>query len=313
MAVEGTYTAKLSIEYTGKYQPVSVESNSLVLDITAPTGSISFDPAQFTPTETEVAGPLTLTINTSSTVTHVDSWSLDVLDGAGGLVKNWSGGGPNAVVTWDGSSLNGGSVTPLATYQAVATVRDGFGNSSQLKADIPVAALPSRTAAVNAELAQLATQPPAAAESDKPSVRTSQLGFSPCGDTAAHSMTFLLEYGSPSTVVSWKVTISASDGTAATTYSGNGSNLPERTSWDGTSDTGAMSPEGKYSATITVDYGSTIVPATGTSSSFILDLTPPDGSIALSSVLADRIGRYHLVEADGELDACENRQLDHGY
>ena len=161
-----------------------------------------------------------------------------------GLVKNSSLGWPSAVVTWDGSSLSGGSVAPLATYRAVATVRDEFGNSSQLKADIPVASLPDRTLRVNAELAQLAFRPSAAAppESGRPFIRMSQLGFSPYGDNAAHSMTFLIAYGSPSAVASWKMKITASDGSVQKTYSGDGSNLPERLSWDGTSDAGAMSP-----------------------------------------------------------------------
>ena len=38
MAPEGTYTAKLSIEYASKYQPASAESKSFVLDIAPPIG-----------------------------------------------------------------------------------------------------------------------------------------------------------------------------------------------------------------------------------------------------------------------------------
>ena len=57
MAPEGTYTAKLSIDYESKYQSASAESKSFVLDITPPTGTIAMDPAQFTPTEKGSQGP----------------------------------------------------------------------------------------------------------------------------------------------------------------------------------------------------------------------------------------------------------------
>ena len=151
MAPEGRYTAKLSIEYASKFQSVSVESTRFVLDITPPSGTIALDPPQFTPTDNGVAGPVTLTINASSALAHLDTWSLDVLDMAGGLVKNWTGRFPNASTTWDGSSMSGGFVAPSTTYQVTATVRDEYGNSSQLKAAIPVAALPEKAPAIAAQ------------------------------------------------------------------------------------------------------------------------------------------------------------------
>src|SRR5271169_85809 len=72
MSPEGTYTAKLSIDYAAKYQSVSEESKSFVLDISPPTGSISMDPGQFTPTESGVQGPVTLTITARSALAHMD-------------------------------------------------------------------------------------------------------------------------------------------------------------------------------------------------------------------------------------------------
>ncbi len=46
-----------------------------------------------------------------------------------------------------------------------------------------------------------------------------------------------------------------------------------------------MAPEGEYTATLAVNYGSAFTPATATSSSFVLDVTPPTGTISLSSPL----------------------------
>ncbi|MGA2380729.1 MAG: hypothetical protein ABSG85_15630, partial [Spirochaetia bacterium] len=280
MAPEGTYTAKLSIDYTSKYQPVSEDSKSFVLDISPPTGTIAMDPAQFTPSENGVQGPLTLTINASSALAHMDSWSLDVLDPAGVLVKNWSGQWPGTTATWDGSSMNGGFVIPATTYQATATVRDEYGNSSQLKAEIPVAALPKKAAVVAAQ-----TPAPPPPKPGQLAVVAKSPGFSPNGDTLANTITLLLGFGQPSAVVLWNVTISTPGAGRQKTYSGSGSEQPASLVWDGKSDRGAMSPEGVYTATLSVDFGTAFAPGTATSQSFVLDLTPPTGTISLSSAL----------------------------
>jgi outer membrane protein OmpA-like peptidoglycan-associated protein len=223
---------------------------------------------------------VTLTINASSALAHMDSWSLDVLDPAGGLVKNWSGQWPNAAASWDGSSMNGGFVTPATTYQATATVRDEYGNSSQLKADIPVAALPQKAPVVAAQ-----TAPPPPPKPGQLAIIANSLGFSPNGNKVAATITLQLGYGQPKAVVSWNVAISASAAGTQKTYSGDGSNLPASITWDGKSDTGAMSPEGVYTAILAVDYGTAFSPGTAASQSFVLDLTPPTGMISLSSAL----------------------------
>jgi outer membrane protein OmpA-like peptidoglycan-associated protein/flagellar hook assembly protein FlgD len=288
MAPEGTYTAKLSIDYASKYQSVSEESKSFVLDITPPTGSIAMDPAQFTPTENGVQGPVTLTINAGSALAHMDSWSLDVLDPAGGLVKNWSGQWPNTTASWDGSSMNGGFVTPSTSYQATATVRDEYGNSSQLKADVPVAALPQ-----SAPVAQ--TPPPPPPKPGQLAIVAQSPGFSPNGEEVDDTITLMLGYGQPTAVVSWNVTISTPGAGTQKTYSGSGSNLPASIVWDGKSDTGAMSPEGVYTATLAVDYGTAFSPGTATSQSFVLDVSPPTGTISLSSELFSPIESANTI------------------
>ncbi len=274
MAPEGTYTAKLSIDYASKYQSASEQSKSFVLDISPPTGSISMDPAQFTPTENGVQGPMTLTINASSALAHMDSWSLDVVDAAGGLVKNWSGQWPNTSASWDGSSMNGGYVSPSTTYQATATVRDEYGNTAQLKADIAVAALP--------QSAPVTPLPPKPGEL---AIVAQSAGFSPNGDKADNTISFFLGYGQPTAVVKWNVSIASMEAGTQKTYTGDGSNLPPSISWDGKSDGGSMAPEGTYTANLAVDYGTAFSAGSATSKSFVLDVSPPTGTIMLSSAL----------------------------
>jgi len=283
MAPEGTYTAKLSIEYKEKYQAASAESRSFVLDVSPPTGSIAMDPPFFTPAQDGVTGPMTLTITASSGLAKMDTWSLDVLDPAGTLVKNWSGQWPDAAATWDGSSLAGGFVTPGTTYQAVATVRDEYGNSAKLKADVAVAALAQKPPVQTVQ--QPPVKPPVPLKPGLPAIAATTLGFSPNGDKVADTLTLALGYGQPSSVVSWKVTVAAQGGGAQKTWTGDASNLPQSLVWDGKSDSGSMAPEGSYTATMNVDYGSALAPGSATSPAFILDVTPPSGSIALSSPL----------------------------
>ncbi len=271
---EGPYTAKLSIDYASKYQSVSVESRTFVLDITPPTGTIGMDPPQFTPSEKGVAGPVTLTINANSALARMDTWSLDVFDIAGGLVQSWSGQWPNVSTSWDGSSMGGGFVRPGALYTAVATVRDEYGNSAKLKNDVAVAQL--QTAPV---------PPPVPPKPGVPTIVAQGLGFSPNGDQIADTITFALGYGSSSAVTTWKATIVDSNGGTQKTWSGEGSNRPDHLFWDGKRDSGAIASEGAYTAALAVNYGSAFTPATATSASFLLDVTPPTGTISLSSPL----------------------------
>ncbi|MGA2480174.1 MAG: OmpA family protein [Spirochaetia bacterium] len=274
LAPEGTYTARLSIDYASKYQSASVDSREFVLDISPPTGGISLSPAQFTPTAKGVAGPVKLTINARSKVAHMDSWSLDVLDEAGGLTRNWSGRWPDTTVTWDGSSMSGGFVTPSALYRAQATVTDEFGNSAQITGDVPVAAL--------------ASQPPVAVQPPKPGqpvITAASAGFSPNGDKVADTITLKLGYGQPSAVASWKVTISAAGAGTQKTFSGDSSNMPDSLVWDGKADGGSLAPEGVYTAAMAVDYGTAFTPGKAVSQPFILDITPPSGTISLSEPL----------------------------
>jgi flagellar hook assembly protein FlgD len=274
LAPEGTYVARLSIDYTAKLPPVAVESREFVLDISPPTGGISLSPSQFTPTEMGVAGPVKLTIKAASRVAHMDSWSLDVLDEAGSLAKNWSGTWPDTTVSWDGSSMSGGFVAPSTVYRAQATVTDEYGNSAQITGDVPVAALANKP--------PVAVQPP---KPGQPVIAAASAGFSPNGDKVADTITLKLGYGQPSAVVSWKVSISSAGAGTQKTFSGDSSSMPDSLVWDGKADSGSMAPEGVYTAAMAVEYGTAFTPGKAASQPFILDMTPPSGTITLSEPL----------------------------
>jgi hypothetical protein len=102
-------------------------------------------------------------------------------------------------------------------------------------------------------------------------------------------------YGQPTAVVSWKVSIAASGIGTQKTYSGDGANLPASIDWDGKSDSGAMSPEGTYMASLAVDYGAAFSAGKAISQSFVLDVSPPTGTISLSSALFSPIESANTI------------------
>ena len=273
MAPEGSYTARLSVDYGKKYQPAMTETRSFVLDITPPAGAISLNPKQFTPNAKGAVRPIALTIDAHSELARMESWSLDVYDPAGALVNSWSGMWPNASVSWDGSSMNGGVVAPDSGYRAVAYVRDEYGNSGRVTTAVTVAGLPEAapvTAPVNRDPSIVALTP----------------GFSPNGDTIADTVTLDISYGrQPTAVAAWQVLVMNNAGEIQKTWTGEATGLPGRLVWDGKTDEGTMSVEGTYLAKLSVRYSTALAAGKAESSRFVLDLTPPSGTISLSSAL----------------------------
>jgi flagellar hook assembly protein FlgD len=271
MSPDGAYTAKLSIDYGRKYQAATAETRSFVLDVASPTGAIALDPSQFTQNAKGVVKPITLTINAHSATAHMESWALDVFDDSGTLVNSWSGMWPNASVSWDGSSMDGGFVAPDNGYSAVAYVRDEYGNTGRLTADVAVASLPKVT--------------PAPILRD-PGIVALQTGFSPNNDHVADALTLDISYGKQITpMTTWQVTISGSSDEFSKTWTGTAAGMPGRLQWDGKTDRGNMAPEGTYMATLSVRTEGTGTINTAKSAPFVLDITPPTGTLTLSSPL----------------------------
>jgi hypothetical protein len=279
-APEGSYTASLSIDYGTKLPAVTESSRSFVVDLTPPSGVVSADPGQLTPTDKGVAAPVTVTVDAHSAVAKIESWSLDLFDPAGKLFQSFSGKWPDNKVSWDGKGLLGGYVQPAATYSAVVTISDEYGLSGVARASIPVAALAAATPVQQAPVA--AAPPPAPKGVD--SVRPSLAGFSPKSDSGPKAIDLALGFADPSGVKSWTLAIAQSEKGIQKTFTGAAGTLPVNVSWDGTTDSGALASEGTYTSVLRVDYG-TGDPMPVTSAPFVLDVTPPSGTLSLSSSL----------------------------
>ena len=274
-APEGTYTATLSVDYAGKVPAATASSKSFVLDVTEPAGTLSADPTGFTPASQGVKGPITISVSAHSPLAKIQSWGVDVFDPDGKLFQSFTGQGADGKMSWDGKGLSGDWVQPSKTYAALATIRDEYGLAGTARLAIPVADM----AAPVQQAPQQKVQPGQSA------AQPSLLGFSPRAETGPKSIGIDLTFGNPGAVKSWKLTVDHSQSGTQKSWSGDGNNLPRLETWDGETDAGGTAPDGTYTANLSVDYGPSVDPVKVTSRTFVLDVTPPTGTIALSAPL----------------------------
>ncbi len=269
-AVEGTYVAKLTIDYDKKTS-VAVQSQSFILDVSPPTGSLTFAPARFTADKTGAVLPMLITLKGSSITAKMDSWSIDIFDQDGKAFRSFDGKWWSTEINWDGKSTTGAWVELTRFYSVQATLRDEFGSIGHVIGSINVSDL---TKAVEPEAAEgtVAVTPRAD-------------GFSPNGDTIMDTMRLSLSYGAPESVRSWKLEILNSGQKVQRTLVQDGPNLPRAVSWDGKNEAGKVVPEAAYTAKLSIDYGSAFKPGSATSRSFLLVTTPPTGTVTLSDAL----------------------------
>jgi flagellar hook assembly protein FlgD len=143
MAPEGSYTAKLSVDYGSAYTPGTATSSAFVLDITPPSGNIALSTPLFSPIEGSPT--ITLTVEAVSKVAKIDSWRMETFDPADHLFKAFSARWPDNQAVWDGKGIKGDLVQSAEDYPVVAVVRDEFGNAGELKAVVPVDILVEKT------------------------------------------------------------------------------------------------------------------------------------------------------------------------
>lgn len=283
-APEGNYTANLSLDYGKKAPAVSVYSNTFVLDLTSPSAALSADPTAFTRTSMGVGEPVTVSLSASSPHAGIQSWSVDVFDSDGRLFQSFTGPGSEGTMSWNGTGLSGDWVQPLKTYAAVATVWDEFGLTGTARLAIPVGDWPRAQQA-----------PKQVVLPGRNGVQTSLSGFSPLSETGPRSIGIALTFGNPPAVKSWNLTVVSSARGTQKNWNGDGDWLPNVVTWDGNNDAGDRVPDGTYTAVLSVDYGPTVDTVRVTSRSFVLDVTPPEGSIGLSDALFSPIEASNTI------------------
>lgn len=146
LAPEGSYIARLTVDYGESLAPVSVDSAPFALDITPPSGSITVFPQPFSPGDPDVLvhPPLvTFQVNVVPGGAAVASWRLGVVHPDGRRFFDFiSEDHKDNTVTWNGRALNHAQLERGTTYDLVAQVFDRYGNVGLVKATLAVAAAP---------------------------------------------------------------------------------------------------------------------------------------------------------------------------
>lgn len=132
----GRYVATLIVTYNKKYTQGVAKSNYFVLESAAPSGTISYVPALFSPADP--ANVMTITIKGKSELARIESWTMTIFDPGWNLFRTYSGKWPNNTVIWDGKDLNGKSVLSAEDYPVIVDLRDEFGNTGKIEDLLPV-------------------------------------------------------------------------------------------------------------------------------------------------------------------------------
>ncbi|MDP3177771.1 MAG: FlgD immunoglobulin-like domain containing protein, partial [Spirochaetaceae bacterium] len=274
LSPEGAYSAALSIDYGTTFKPAQATSRRFVLTTSRPKTMISVSPRAVVPDEQGFVAPARFALDANSALARMSSWSLDIVDSSGRALASLGGDWPPSAIGWNGVMEDGRLAEPNSAYTAVATVLDEFGNSGQAQAPIIVAGFPTAT--------------------EESFVKALSRGFSPA---AKGSMRFSLGFGNRNLVKSWRLDIEREDKTVRLRYPGDGSAFPETFVWDGRLVDGTTAPDGRYSATLYIDYGRVYSAATAASAPFSLASAPPSGSITIDPGLFSPDG-------DGSAETC---------
>jgi Outer membrane protein and related peptidoglycan-associated (lipo)proteins len=265
LVAEGSYYATLGVDYGKTYKPILVKSRNFSVVMTPPSGSITVDPPSVSLASLGPRTPVAFTVQAKSAYAQIASWIMAVYDDSGISVAVFNANWPNNKAAWDGKPVGGGTLVPGSRYSVVAKVQDEYGNVGELSGSLFVEGLEG------------ATEPS--------SIEALSSGFAPTGDGSSPSMDFKIDIGNAGSLVSWKVDILDEQNIVERSFKGDGKQAPASLVWDGKLDSGGYASEGRYSAMLSLDYGVAFAPVTQESRPFVLDLTPPTGTLGLSTEL----------------------------
>ncbi len=136
-APEGSYVARLSIDYGLKFADLFVETRRFILDLTPPTVSVKLSNNLLSADGTGQYDSVIIGVDASSKFTRITAWSMSILDPSSVPFASFKDGWPYTPVVWDGRGSNGELVESASDYTIVVTVRDEFGNTGEARTTIP--------------------------------------------------------------------------------------------------------------------------------------------------------------------------------
>jgi flagellar motor protein MotB/flagellar hook assembly protein FlgD len=270
LAAEGRYVALLSATYSDSSLPsLSIASKPFSLSLSGPEPILVIDPQRLEPMSGGVKAPLSFEIDGRSVAARLKSWRLDIVGADGKVFRAYAGewpvSGVPAALSWDGTSESGALVQPGRRYAVILSLSDEYGHPASTQGTVSVADLPYAP--------------------ERSSVQPWTNGFSPDGHKVMDEMDFSLAFGQRASVRSWRLDIAHEGKGLVVSFRGSAPDLPSSLAWDGKTASGATAPEGRYTATLAVDYGSDFSPALARSAPFVLELSPPALSLSSSTKL----------------------------
>ncbi|MDE2313366.1 MAG: OmpA family protein [Elusimicrobia bacterium] len=217
---DGAYTyALLSADQAGN--SALTIPKTVIIDTKPPQISVSLKPWLISPNGDGFNDSGVFTV-AAKDENGVASYALEIRDDAGNLKRAFRGAGsPPRQIEWAGQDDSGNQL-PDAKYAYTLAAVDQAGNKS----------------VTAPQTAQIDTTPPVVQIAVSPTL------ISPSGDQK--KAMFQIGEQDASAVDSWTLTISDSKGKAVRKFSGQGP-LNGELDWDGTSDSGALVPDGDYS------------------------------------------------------------------
>jgi len=274
-APDGTYNAYLIVLYPNG-DKAETRIGPFAVDRVAPRASVAASVRLFSPNGDGVLDTVTF----SQDGTPGDQWRAAIVTAKGEVIGRWTWNDRLESLTWDGKDETG-SIVPDGAYSYELLSADAAGNSySSGKFPISV-------------------------ETEKKAVRLDldQRAFSPNGDGFRDELAIGAIVQSPERVKDYELRIVAQEGPMAMNsvkvWKGGGT-PPLKAQWKGETDSGVQAPDGKYAASITVNYlnGDEIDASTPT---FLLDRIPPRIGVTASLGIISPNG-------DGRSDSVEFRQ-----
>jgi len=251
---DGPYKASVEVTYrNGNVEHAT--TRDFTVDTVAPSAEVSADYTLFSPNGDGRKDEVMITQSSSME----NLWEGEIQNAKGETVRSYYWKGKLANFGWDGKDESGNQA-PDGRYRYVVSATDEAGNSTST--DLPDIRLDTRKTAVFATV--------------------DSTGFSPNGDGFKDTVTFSLYTNLTDGATGWRLDLRKEDGTVVKSFDGTNVAAQKQITWDGKTDDGGVI-ESTYTAQYVVSYQKGDLPQ-ATTTSFILDITPPDVSVNLDPV-----------------------------
>ncbi len=138
MSPEGIYSADIYVEYVKGDLSVA-ETSSFFLDMTPPEIQLFVTADPFIKTDDGVEGSVFMSVQVEND-TPISSWSLDILDDRGNILRSYAGSGdPSGDVAWNSRQERNGLLNEeFEEFTIKLAVTDEGGNTTMIRESLPL-------------------------------------------------------------------------------------------------------------------------------------------------------------------------------